>query len=235
MSFETISIIRQLPIINGFVQVPNNLEKNKSTVTIQTALDAGASVTRITAQSGPARLAGFKHGLQEWIEIPAVAWDCCADASPTISETIKDSIPSNRTTDWPDDTPDVPPPGEREWNEMPCEDCSGLRGPFDVFIPAGIHQCCRGEDNLASQFITVSPDGDCIWSGESIEGYTVTITLVEDGDSCYWQMTIACPDESVIWTGTKELGSSPQGDYTGTVGCGIVEVPIIAAGLFKIL
>ena len=38
MSFETIKIFRDYQIINGFVQMPPNLEKDRNTTTISQAL-----------------------------------------------------------------------------------------------------------------------------------------------------------------------------------------------------
>ena len=40
MSFETITIYRDYQIVNGFVQLPPNLEKNRTTTTISTALSS---------------------------------------------------------------------------------------------------------------------------------------------------------------------------------------------------
>lgn len=76
MSFETIKIHRQYPIINGMVQVPNNLERNKSLIEISQALQtvyagSGISLVRIGGPNspGPARTSGTR-GVQEFIEMP---------------------------------------------------------------------------------------------------------------------------------------------------------------------
>jgi hypothetical protein len=62
MSFETIKIYRDYQIINGFVQVPPNLEKDKNTTTISQALsDIDGSVEYIVTStgSGPQTGSGF--------------------------------------------------------------------------------------------------------------------------------------------------------------------------------
>lgn len=71
MSFETIDIKRQYQIVNGFVQLPHNLEEDKSTYTINDALAIypSAEIGHLDAYTGPARLAGSKHGTQEWLEV----------------------------------------------------------------------------------------------------------------------------------------------------------------------
>jgi len=113
MSFETINIVRQLPIINNFVQTPNNLEKNKSAISLEQALlsNPAIAIGRMHSGTGGARLAGGKHGIQEWLEI------CTENIAPvsiqcTETEDLKATLPSNTTIpDW-----DNPPPGEPEWN-----------------------------------------------------------------------------------------------------------------------
>jgi len=42
MSFKTIKIYRGYPIVNGYIQLPNNLEKNKAKTPISELLDSGA-------------------------------------------------------------------------------------------------------------------------------------------------------------------------------------------------
>lgn len=71
MSFETIKIIRQFPIINGFVQLPNNLEQNRSAVSLSDAITANpnANLKRMDSGVGGARTAGGKFGTQEWLEV----------------------------------------------------------------------------------------------------------------------------------------------------------------------
>jgi len=62
MSFETIKIYRDYQIINGFVQVPPNLEKDKNTTTISQALSdiAGSTEYKVTSMgSGPQTGSGF--------------------------------------------------------------------------------------------------------------------------------------------------------------------------------
>lgn len=77
MSFETIQIYRYRPIVNGFVQVPNNLEKDKSANPLDTYLAANPThgILSIGATGG-ARSSGIK-GTQEMIELPAEVYACC--------------------------------------------------------------------------------------------------------------------------------------------------------------
>jgi hypothetical protein len=62
MSFETIKIYRDYQIINGFVQLPPNLEKDRNTATISQVLsDIDGSTEHIvsTVGSGPQTGSGF--------------------------------------------------------------------------------------------------------------------------------------------------------------------------------
>lgn len=85
-SLSEIKIHRMLPVVNGFVQVPNNLQRNKSIATIKEALLVSSSVmlTRL-GPTGGASTAGTRHGNQELIELPGVA----LDAKNTIAEQMK--------------------------------------------------------------------------------------------------------------------------------------------------
>ena len=71
MSFANIRIVRQLPIIRGFVRVPSCLEANFDKVTDATALTevAGSSESRMRQGSG--NPTGSKTGAQRWLELPA--------------------------------------------------------------------------------------------------------------------------------------------------------------------
>jgi len=113
MSFETITITRQLPIINGFVQLPNNLEKNKSAVSLNDAVteNPNIAISSLTAKTGGARLAGGKFGVQEWLELTETIACCNIDDAV---EDLKDLQSNNSTV--PNN--DRPPPGEGEWNEI---------------------------------------------------------------------------------------------------------------------
>jgi len=115
MSSETITIVRQFPIINGFVQLPNNLEKNVAAVSLEEALGAlpTAVIASLTADIGGKRLAGGKFGIQEWLETEEVL-SCCPTPVDDNAEALKDEVPNNSTRR---DGGDPPPPGEGEWNE----------------------------------------------------------------------------------------------------------------------
>lgn len=92
MSFEKITIQRSLPIINGYVQVPDNLKKNKNAVDATTEIENNVNNLNVTPVklgiTGPCRLAGFKHGKQEMLTFPATN----AAGGDNNIETLKDSI-----------------------------------------------------------------------------------------------------------------------------------------------
>jgi hypothetical protein len=78
MSFSTITIQRSLPIINGFVQVPDNLEQNKNLTVASTEVayninTLGESPLILGGQTGVARVAGDRYGVQELLKFPATA------------------------------------------------------------------------------------------------------------------------------------------------------------------
>jgi len=106
------------PIINGFVQLPNNLEKNKSAVSLADAIAAVPNLSLTSMDpTGGARLAGLKHGIQEWVEVDAEVVGCCTTPGDE-SETLKD-IPTSNSRVREDDPP---PPGESRWTENDPED-----------------------------------------------------------------------------------------------------------------
>jgi hypothetical protein len=78
MPMSDIKIYRQLPIINGFIQVPPNKESDKTRVSDIEPTDSsgalfisGATVKRF----GYADNTGSKHGRQKFYELPGVAAD----------------------------------------------------------------------------------------------------------------------------------------------------------------
>ncbi len=77
MSFETIKIHRQFNVVNGFVQSPNNLEKNKSKDALEATLTSTGctqpgNVVRLGAGTGAPRTAGIR-GSQQIFELPGAA------------------------------------------------------------------------------------------------------------------------------------------------------------------
>lgn len=72
MSAQTILIHRDLPIINGFVQVPNNAESDKTRVTYVEALNAinGSALTTLSQGSG--NQYGSKVGAQAFVRLPGL-------------------------------------------------------------------------------------------------------------------------------------------------------------------
>ena len=233
MSFETITIARQIPIINGFVQLPNNLERDRSSLSLAAALATlpNAAIGHLTARTGGARLAGGKMGIQEWLEVCEAVQACCPVCQA--AEDLKETLPPGPV--------DPPPPGEARWNlpDCLCEAFNGFFGTtLDVVIPNDIFNCCGrapGAD-LASGHITVTYVGradSCLWTGTSEAGYGFEISMINDRGSCYWVLAITClpdvgHDDEVIWYGLKATGSNPVGTYVGTSPpCGIVQVPTI--------
>ena len=88
MSFETITITRSLPVVNGFIIAPQALEKDRggqgygvdTAIPVKDFIAAmGSEIgnTTLLSGTGPARLAGGKHGVQEMITFSPVTVDCC--------------------------------------------------------------------------------------------------------------------------------------------------------------
>lgn len=82
MSFSEIFIHRAWPVVNGYVQVPNNKPSDKTRVTVDEALSLidGSSAVQLSHGSGKAT--GSKHGQQEFLRLPAVAADSWYDTNP---------------------------------------------------------------------------------------------------------------------------------------------------------
>ena len=78
MSFESISITRQYPIIAGFVRIANDQLKDQQRVTLAQALAAAPGSTVANTSTGGARAAGGRHGVQQWLEV-------CWNAAPANS------------------------------------------------------------------------------------------------------------------------------------------------------
>ena len=71
MSFETITIYRDYQIVNGFVQVPPNLEKDKTKTTISQALsDIPDSVEYYLTSVGSGFETGSGFGQSRTIRFP---------------------------------------------------------------------------------------------------------------------------------------------------------------------
>lgn len=82
MSFETITIYRDLPSIDGFVQTPNNTDTDKTRVTIDDAesLIVGSETIRLSLGSGRQR--GSKCGQQEFLRLPGISPNEWYDEDP---------------------------------------------------------------------------------------------------------------------------------------------------------
>ena len=77
MSFETIKIYRQLPVIDGFVQVPPNRESDKTRITADSLYDTAPSkFTRIRLSGGSGgNPPGTGRGQQELVELEGITPD----------------------------------------------------------------------------------------------------------------------------------------------------------------
>ena len=226
MSLETITVVRQFPFINGFVQLPNNLEKNRTEVSLEEALVAlpSAVIKKMSAGIGGRRLAGGKFGVQEWIETEETL-SCCPTPVDDGAETLKDVIRNNTTRNN-----DCCPPGDTRWSETPTCECSRefYNTTFAVDLTAfgGIIGCC-GRQELIASIVLLTSGANCQWTGAD-SGYNFTLELVDAGGGvCYWSLEITCPDATSIWSGTKLVGSSPAGVYVGDTGCATTAYPTL--------
>lgn len=70
MSFESIRIYHDWPVINGFAQVPSNLPKDKTRVSVAEALTY-ADGEEVYLSLGSGRNTGSKFGAQSFIRLPA--------------------------------------------------------------------------------------------------------------------------------------------------------------------
>lgn len=78
MPMSEIKIFRQLPIVNGYVQVHNNLPSDKTRVSeLETTDSSGAYfISGANVKSfGYAKETGSKHGRQRFYELPGVSAD----------------------------------------------------------------------------------------------------------------------------------------------------------------
>lgn len=75
MSLQDIRIYRDLPIKNGFVQVPpcEPLDKIRTDGDTATGLVAGSETVRLSLGSG--KPTGSKHGQQEFLRLPGIRPD----------------------------------------------------------------------------------------------------------------------------------------------------------------
>jgi hypothetical protein len=75
MSLETIQIVRQAPIINGFVVLANNLPSKITCAPVSGFVTAtGGVVSRLSMASGMGRNGG-RFGRQEWVEGTAAEFE----------------------------------------------------------------------------------------------------------------------------------------------------------------
>lgn len=68
MSLDTITVTRQMPIINSYVVLPNNLPSKVTAVPVAGFVAATSGVVnRLSQASGTGRHGG-RFGVQEWVE-----------------------------------------------------------------------------------------------------------------------------------------------------------------------
>lgn len=72
MSFEDITIYRDLPIKNGFVQTPPNLPLDNIRTYAETAEAAIAGSEIIELSLGSGKPTGSKHGQQRFLRLPGI-------------------------------------------------------------------------------------------------------------------------------------------------------------------
>lgn len=82
MALSDITIHRDLPSINGFVQIPPCREEDKTARTLESAaaLVNGSTIVRLSLGSGKVR--GSKCGQQEFLRLPGIAADAWYDSDP---------------------------------------------------------------------------------------------------------------------------------------------------------
>jgi hypothetical protein len=96
MSLAEVRITRQLPVINGFVELPNNLEPYKTRVLLADFLSSFVGeLTQLPHTSGMGRNGG-RHGPQQWVEFEHFN-DCCPP-DPVV-ELAKTAFDTNQPTD----------------------------------------------------------------------------------------------------------------------------------------
>lgn len=122
-SFNTISIQRLIPVVNGYVQLPLNKEKNKNSVTTDRALAVSGTKLIRSSAGGGASTAGGKHGGQEFIQLPA------------IHLALGPTVPG-----------DPPPPGLPATIIFPAGTISGFNGGSGPFMLIYVNDINGGEN-----------------------------------------------------------------------------------------
>ena len=88
-SFSSIGISRNLPVINGSVRVPPDLEAYRNSLSLSSVLAVpGTSLIRLNG-SGGAKTAGGKHGTQEIVQLPSVS----VSGADATNNTINNLVP----------------------------------------------------------------------------------------------------------------------------------------------
>lgn len=82
MSFSEITIYRDLPVINDFVQISPNRESDKTRVSTVEALLGIEDSTLEALSVGSGRSRGSGYGKQHWVRLPGVAADSWYESDP---------------------------------------------------------------------------------------------------------------------------------------------------------
>lgn len=82
-SFNTISIYRAIPVIAGYLQMPNNKEKNKTKVHRNDTFIWSPPLKYVTlGASGAHVTAGGRHGHQQYVELYGIPIDSTEGLGP---------------------------------------------------------------------------------------------------------------------------------------------------------
>jgi hypothetical protein len=88
MSLDTITIVREIPVINGYCSLANNNPSGKTSVPLAAFVAAtGGVVNRLSQASGTGRNGG-RFGIQEWVEFTEVIGCCQADTALEDGKTL---------------------------------------------------------------------------------------------------------------------------------------------------
>lgn len=82
MSFETITIYRDVPIINKYAQIQPNRIKNKTSVLATTVKSSVSGSTYVDLTGGSGAQYGSGHGSQQFIRLPGLIPGSYYDSDP---------------------------------------------------------------------------------------------------------------------------------------------------------
>jgi len=215
MSFQDITIVRQYPIINNYVQSDRYGNAPLSTI----LSISGVGTRELTVHN------------QKWVEtVIGGTIECCYNPPSTlvsrvVTETVIEETP--RTPDWP-------PTRSPEPTQTPCE-CTIDDNTFQAtYLQATFYNSeggapyippeqCNCDNSFASPVVTLIPYTDAV-----LEGYPrcTWIAYPQNGDfrillsytsDCLWIITIQCirgrQEYQTIWQGSNPT-STQYGLYS---------------------